>query len=47
MKHNLNEIIQCIDREAEVVVNRLQSSEIHEAITALMQKRKADFSQFI
>lgn len=47
MKHNLNKIIQCIDREAEVVVNRLQSPEIHEAIAALMQKRKADFSQFI
>ena len=46
MKHNLEQILQCIDDEAEVVMQRAQSPEMFEAISAFMQKRKADFSQF-
>ena len=46
MKHNLEQILQCIDDEAEVVMERAQSPEMVEAVSAFMQKRKPDFSQF-
>lgn len=46
MKHNLDQIIKCIDDEAEVVIQRAQSPEMFEAICAFMQKRQPDFSQF-
>lgn len=46
MKHNLAEIIQCIDDEAEIFMQRVASAEMKEAIAAFMQKRAADFSQF-
>lgn len=46
MKQNLEQILKCIDDEAEVVMQRAQSPEMFEAVSAFMQKRKADFSQF-
>lgn len=46
MKHNLDQILKCIDDEAEVVMQRAQSPEMFEAVSAFMQKRKPDFSQF-
>lgn len=46
MKHNLQQILACIDHEAEIVCQRIQSPELMEAISAFMQKRKPDFSQF-
>lgn len=46
MKHNLEQILKCIDDEAEVVMQRATSPEMFEAISAFMQNRKADFSQF-
>lgn len=46
MKYNLDEILKCIDDEAEVVMQRATSPEMFEAMCAFMQKRKPDFSQF-
>ena len=46
MKHNLQEIIECIDHEAEIFMQRVKSPEMAEAIAAFMQKRKPDFAQF-
>lgn len=46
MKHNLAEIIECIDHEAEIFMQRVASAEMQEALAAFMQKRKPDFSQF-
>lgn len=46
MKSNIDEIIKRIDDEAEVVMQRAQSPETFEAVSAFMQKRKPDFSQF-
>lgn len=46
MKHNLKQIMQCIDQEAEVVIERARSPEMFEAVSAFMQKRKPDFKQF-
>lgn len=46
MKHNLDQILKCIDDEAEIVMQRARSPELFEAVSALMQKRKPDFSQF-
>ncbi|AMW78396.1 enoyl-CoA hydratase [Acinetobacter sp. TGL-Y2] len=46
MKHNLDQILKCIDDEAEVVMQRVGSPEMFEAVNAFMQKRKPDFSQF-
>ena len=46
MKHNLKEIVQCIDDEAEIFMQRVASVEMKEALTAFMQKRQPDFSQF-
>lgn len=46
MKHQLNEIIKCIDDEAEVFMQRVRSVEMQEAVQAFVQKRKPDFSQF-
>lgn len=46
MKHNLQQILACIDHEAEIVCQRIQSPELMEAISAFMQKRKPDFSPF-
>ena len=46
MKHNLDQILKCIDDEAEVVIQRAQSPEMFEAVSAFIQKRPPDFSQF-
>lgn len=46
MKHNLPQIIQCINDEAEIFMQRVQSPETREAVQAFMQKRKPDFNQF-
>lgn len=46
MKKDLAAIIDCIDEEAEIFMQRVKSPEMKEAVQAFMQKRKADFSQF-
>jgi enoyl-CoA hydratase/carnithine racemase len=46
MKHNLTDIIACIDHEAEIFMQRVGSPEMLEAVQAFMQKRKPNFSQF-
>lgn len=46
MKHNLAEIIECIDDEADIFMKRVGSPEMTEAVQAFMQKRKPDFTQF-
>lgn len=46
MKANLNEIVEWIDHEAEIFMQRVQSPEMREALMAFKEKRKADFSQF-
>ena len=46
MKHNVNEIVAWIDHEAEILMQRVGSPEMMEAVAAFMQKRKPDFSQF-
>lgn len=46
MKQDLSEIIDCIDKEAEIFMQRVQSAEMKEAVQAFMQKRQPDFSQF-
>lgn len=46
MKHNLNEIVEWIDHEADIFMQRVGSPEMMEAVAAFMQKRKPDFSQF-
>ena len=46
MKHNLAEVIECIDDEAEIFMKRVGSPEMTEAVQAFMQKRKPDFTQF-
>ena len=46
MKHNLAEIIECIDHEADIFMKRVGSPEMMEAVQAFMQKRKPDFTQF-
>lgn len=46
MKHNLDEIVACIDHEAEIFMQRVGSPEMLEAVQAFMQKRKPDFTQF-
>ena len=46
MKHNLKEVIECIDHEAEIFMKRVASPEMAEAVAAFMQKRQPDFSQF-
>ena len=46
MKHNLQDIVECIDHEAEIFMSRVGSPEMMEAVAAFMQKRKPDFTQF-
>ena len=46
MKHNLQEIVDCIDHEADVFMKRVAAPEMMEAVQAFMQKRKPDFTQF-
>lgn len=46
MKANLDEIVEWIDHEARIFMQRVQSPEMLEALTAFKQKRKPDFSQF-
>ena len=46
MKHNLEEIIQCVDDEAVIFMQRVKSPEMAEAVAAFVQKRKPNFSQF-
>ncbi|ALH96522.1 enoyl-CoA hydratase-related protein [Acinetobacter equi] len=46
MKHNVKDIVECIDHEAEIFMSRVGSPEMMEAVAAFMQKRKPDFSQF-
>lgn len=37
MKHDLDQIIECIDHEAEIFMQRVQSPEMLEAVQAFMQ----------
>lgn len=46
MKHNLQDIVDCVDHEATIFMQRVQSAEMAEAVAAFMQKRKPDFTQF-
>ena len=46
MKHNLQEIVDCIDNEADIFMQRVAQPEMMEAVQAFMQKRKPDFTQF-
>lgn len=46
MKHNLNDILQWIDHEADIFMSRVGSPEMMEAVSAFMQKRRPDFTQF-
>ena len=46
MKHNLQEILDCVDDEAVIFMQRVSSPEMAEAVAAFMQKRKPDFAQF-
>lgn len=46
MKQNLCQIMECIDQEAEVVMQRAKSPEMFEAVSAFLQKRQPDFSSF-
>lgn len=46
MKSNLNEIIKCIDDEADIFMQRVKAPEMMEALMAFKEKRKPDFSQF-
>lgn len=46
MKHDIERVLKCIDEEAEVVMQRANSPEMFEAVSAFMQKRPPDFSQF-
>lgn len=46
MKHDIERVLTCIDEEAEVVMQRANSPEMFEAVSAFMQKRPPDFSQF-
>ncbi|KAA8735288.1 enoyl-CoA hydratase [Acinetobacter qingfengensis] len=46
MKANLNEIVDWIDHEAKIFMQRVKSPEMREALSAFKEKRKADFSQF-
>ncbi|MFB2539286.1 MULTISPECIES: enoyl-CoA hydratase-related protein [unclassified Acinetobacter] len=46
MKHDMTEIVQLIDQEAEIFMQRVQSAEMREALTAFQEKRPADFSHF-
>lgn len=46
MKSNLDDIIKCIDDEAEVFMQRVKSPEMMEALMAFREKRKPNFSQF-
>ena len=46
MKNNVKDIIECIDHEAEIFMQRVSSPEMKEAVAAFMQKRQPDFSQF-
>ncbi len=46
MKANLEEIIGWIDYEADIFMQRVQSPEMLEALTAFKEKRLPDFSKF-
>ena len=46
MKHDVAEIVQWIDHEAVIFMERVGSPEMMEAVGAFMQKRKPDFTQF-
>ncbi len=46
MKHNLPDILKCLDHEADIFIERVKSVETREAVQAFMQKRKPNFAQF-
>lgn len=46
MKSDLDDIVKCIDDEAEVFMQRVKQPEMMEAVMAFKEKRKPDFSQF-
>ncbi|MEE9901412.1 MAG: enoyl-CoA hydratase [Acinetobacter haemolyticus] len=39
-------VLDCIDKEGEIFLQRLQSPELKEALTAFSQKRQPNFNQF-
>ena len=45
-KNTMPQVIDCINEEAAVFMERVKSPEMKEAVTAFMQKRPADFRQF-
>jgi enoyl-CoA hydratase/carnithine racemase len=45
-KNTVPQVIDCINEEAAVFMERVKSPEMKEAVTAFMQKRPADFRQF-
>lgn len=46
MKSNVAQIVELIDLEAEIFMQRVKSPEMQEAVLAFQQKRPADFSRF-
>ena len=47
MKHDLDQIIECIDHEAEIFMQRVQSPEMLEAVQAFMQNVNRTFHSLI
>ena len=46
MKSDLDNIVKCIDDEAEIFMQRVKQPEMMEAVMAFKEKRKPDFSKF-
>lgn len=46
MKADLDEVVKCINDEAEIFMQRVKQPEMMEAVIAFKEKRKPDFSKF-